>query len=515
MKKYSLYLIAILFVTASCNKVIDVYPTSNLYDQAFYQNADEVNKALTGCYNGMQKPLYNEWEVTELRSDNTLMGSPTSGSSDNREFSDLDMFMPATSHSGIYDYWLNNYYNIYNINKVMYNLAVNYHPETGTITYDSAHIPVTLDDQKRMSSQASFIRAYHYFNLVRLFGGVFLIHTPLSPAESKFINRSSEEETYKLIIADLQNTIDNGSSLPYASINVNDYGRANTWAAKAMLAKVYLTLNRKAEAMVLLQDVINNSGYSLQSTYSNVFSITNEMNSEILFAIRYKSGKVGLGSPFANLFAPSGSGQLIVNGDGKGYNFVARELFRKTQGGYDSSLDVRCKYNIGNYFGKYYPKKHISNVIYENDSESDWPIIRYADVLLMMAEAQGYTPSSIALVNQVRARSGLLLYTSSTINSVATFEKAMADERRYEFAFENQRWFDLIRFKTTTTTLDPIAIMQNHFSNMYPTYYSQYPQPLSLTDLQNMVTPEKILLPIPQREIDINTTIVIPQNPGY
>jgi hypothetical protein len=154
-------------------------------------------------------------------------------------------------------------------------------------------------------------------------------------------------------------------------------------------------------------------------------------------------------------------------------------------------------------------------VIYENDSESDWPIIRYADVLLMMAEAQGYTPESISLINQVRARTGLALHTLSTINSVATFEKAMADERRYEFAFENQRWFDLIRFKTTTTTLDPIAIMQNHFSNMYPTYYSQYPQPLSLTDLQNMVTPEKLLLPIPQREIDINTTIVIPQNPGY
>ena len=515
MKKYSLYLISFIFIATGCNKIIDVYPTSNLYDQSFYQNADEVNKALTGCYNGMQKPLYNEWQVTELRSDNTLMGSPTSGSSDNREFSDLDMFMPATSHSGIYDYWLNSYYNIYNVNKVMNNLAVNYHPDLGTLTYDSAHIPVTLNDQKRMSSQASFIRAYHYFNLVRLFGGVFLIDKPLSPAESKYINRSSVEETYKLIIADLQNTIDNGSSSTYASINVNDYGRANTWAAKALLAKVYLTLNRKADAILLLQDVMSNSGYSLQSTYSNVFSTTNEMNSEILFAIRYKSGRVGLGSPFANLFAPSGSGQLIVNGDGKGYNFVAKELFKKNQGGYDSSLDIRCNYNIGNYFGKYYPKKHISNVIYENDSESDWPIIRFADVLLMMGEAQGYTPASVTLINQVRARTGLALYTSSTINSVATFEKAMSNERRLEFAFENQRWFDLLRFKNTTTTLDPIAIMQSHYSNMYSTYYSQYPQPLSLTDLQNMITPEKLLLPIPQREIDINTTIVIPQNPGY
>lgn len=515
MKKITLYFLATMFIATGCNKVIDVYPTSNLYDQSFYQNADEVNKALTGCYNGMQKPLYNEWEVTELRSDNTLMGSPTSGSSDNREFSDLDMFMPATSHSGIYDYWLNNYYNIYNVNKVMHNLAVNYHEDSGMLTYDSANIPVSFEDQKRMSSQASFIRAYHYFNLVRLFGGVFLIHHPMTPSESKYINRSSVEETYKFIIADLKNAIDNGSTLPYGSININDLGRANSWSAKALLAKVYLTLNRKAEAIVLLQDVMTNSGYSLQAAYSDVFSTTNEMNAEILFAIRYKSGKVGLGSPFANLFAPSGSGQLIVNGDGKGYNFVSKEMFRKYQGGYDSSLDVRFKYNIGNYFGKYYPKKHISNVIYENDSESDWPIIRYADVLLMMAEAQGYTPASVALINQVRARSGLALHTSSTINSVETFEKALSDERRFEFAFENQRWFDLVRFKTTTTTLDPIAIIKNHYSNMYSSYYSQYPQPLSLTDLQNMVTVEKLLLPIPQREIDINTTIVITQNPGY
>jgi hypothetical protein len=111
MKKYRfLFLIAIIAATG-CNKIIDVYPTSYLYDQSYYRNVAEVDKALTGCYNGMQKALYNEWQVTELRSDNTLMGSPTSGSSDNREFSDLDMFMPATSHSGVYDYWLNNYYN--------------------------------------------------------------------------------------------------------------------------------------------------------------------------------------------------------------------------------------------------------------------------------------------------------------------------------------------------------------------------------------------------------------------
>jgi hypothetical protein len=513
MKKLSLYFISSIVALTSCNKMIDVYPSSNLYDQAFYQNTSDVEKALTGCYNGMQKPLYNEWEVTELRSDNTLMGSPTSGSSDNREFSDLDMFMPATSHSGMYDYWLNTYYNIYNVNKVMSNLQVNYHKEDGSITYDSISIPVTLQDRKRLSSQASFIRAYHYFNLVRLFGGVFLIDKPISPADAKYINRSSVDEIYKLIIADLQNTIDNGATANFNAINPNDFGRANAWTAKAMMAKVYLTLNRKTDAIALLQDVISNSGYGLQATYSNVFSTNNEMNNEIMFAVRYKSGKVGLGSPFANLFAPSGSGQAIVNGDGKGYNYPAKELFRKTQGGYDTLVDRRDEFNMNIYFGKIYVKKYISNLIYENDGENDWPVIRYADVLLMLAEAQGFTPASVALVNQIKVRAGLLPVT--TIATEAGFEKALSDERRWEFAFENQRWFDLVRFKTTMNSIDPIAVLKTHFSNMYSTHYAQYPQPLSLIELQNLITPEKLLLPIPQREIDINTTIVIAQNPGY
>jgi hypothetical protein len=155
------------------------------------------------------------------------------------------------------------------------------------------------------------------------------------------------------------------------------------------------------------------------------------------------------------------------------------------------------------------------DMIYEDDGENDWPVIRYADVLLMLAEAQGFiapNSSSVQLINQIRTRVGLASVNPQTVDE---FYKYLSRERRFEFAFENQRWFDLLRFKTTTTTLDPIAVIQNHFSNMYSTYYSQYPQPLSLTDLQSMVTPEKLLLPIPQREIDINTTIVIPQNPGY
>ncbi|MEI8054264.1 MAG: RagB/SusD family nutrient uptake outer membrane protein [Bacteroidota bacterium] len=489
---------------------MDVYPVSNLYDLTYYQNVNQVDNALNGCYNGMQKPLYNEWMVTELRSDNSIMGNPTSSSSDNRELSDLDMFMPATSHSGIYDYWQNTYYNIYNVNKVLYNLAVNYHETDSTLTYDSIQIPVNISNRRRIAAEATFIRAYHYYNLVRLYGGVFLIHRPVSPAEAKLINRSSVTDIYKLIIKDLENTIEYGNSAPYSSINVNDLGRANSWAAKALLAKVYLSLGRKSDAAIYLNDIISNSGYGLQPTYAQVFSTTNEMNAEIMFAVRYKSGKVGLGSPFANLFAPNSSGLAVVNGDGHGYNYPAVELNSL----YNSS-DPRKSFNIKTYISKLYVNKYISNLIYENDGENDWPVIRYADVLLMLAEAQGFSLSSIALINQIRTRVGLANLGTS-VNTVALFETALSTERRFEFAYENQRWFDLIRFNTTMQTITAEQTMKDHFAYMYTRHYDSYPPPaLTLAQLQAQVTTDHLLLPIPQREIDTNTNLVIPQNPGY
>jgi hypothetical protein len=289
-------------------------------------------------------------------------------------------------------------------------------------------------------------------------------------------------------------------------------GRVNSWTAKALLAKVYLTLNRKADAIPLLQDVITNSGYSLQASYANVFSITAEMNSEILFAVRYKAGGLGIGSPFGNLFAPLNSGSAVVNGDGSGYCYPAVELSNQYV-----TADLRKAVNIATYgsgtSARLYPKKHINTQTVVRDGETDWPLLRYADVLLMLAEAQGNTSNSVALINQVRTRAGL---PNATITNDAQFEAALALERKLEFAFENQRWFDMLRYNTTLTTIKAEQTLKDHFALMYPLHYTSYPSPkLTLAELQAKVTPEKMLLPIPQREIDNNTQIVIPQNPGY
>lgn len=510
--------IILVFCTGAiaCKKTIDLYPESNLYPGIFYSNLDEVKAGLTGCYNGLQKPLYYEWQVTELRSDNSKQGSPGSTASTNRDLSDLDMFTPSTSHQGIYNYWLTTYNNVRNANTVLQKLGVVYDPGTGAITFSPIAIPIAEADRRQLAGEALFIRAYSYFNLVRLYGGVFLVHQPVSPAEAKTMNRSTEADIYKLIVADLQTAATSMNTLKFSQIADADKGRATGWAAKSLLGKVYLTLNRKAEAITVLQDVKDNSGYSLQPTYAAIFSTTNEMNSEILFAVRFKAGGLGLGSLLSNLFAPLSSGAAVIAGDGDGLNYPTNDLDTLTNG------DTRKATVIGVYgsgsAAKMYVKKYIPpQPSLNDDTENDWPVLRYADVLLMLAEAQGYSPASIDLVNSVRPRAGLPLYNTVTIASIAQFEQVLSTERRIEFAFENQRWFDLVRYNTTLTTVTALQTMKDHFTDEYYNHYRLYVPPApTLAELYaNVSVVNRLLLPIPQREIDTNTQLRIDQNPGY
>lgn len=532
MKKINkiLALVFLLCCFTACKKVVDVDPVSNEVASEYYRNYSEVNVALNGCYNGLQEPLLTEWMMTELRSDNADQRSTGSTTNANVELNQLDLYQVSPQHQQVYNYWLSTYKNIRNINYVLRSLGVTF--QNGQLNFGQPTADVTAAQKAQLAGQALFLRAYHYFNLVRLFGGVFIVTEPLVPSESKGINRSSVDDCYKLITADLEAASNLLSANKYGAIPSADIGRANAWAAKALLAKVYLTLPvpRPADALTLLNDVINNSGYGLETTYDRVFSINNEMNKEILFTVRYKAGLVGLGNPMANLFAPASSGDAIVNGDGSGYNYPTNNINGAFRISSTSFSDARKPVTIGVYAGSttpYYVNKFMSAVLVKNDAENDFPIIRFADVLLLKAEATGYdgaAGTSVDIINQIRARAGAGAYTSGTftaafykypasgtgaITNAADFLTALLNERRLELAFENQRFFDLVR------TGQAITMIQNYYASEYSSHYGKYKPVIPLATLQANVTTQHLLLPIPQREIDTNNETSIQQNPGY
>ncbi|MBZ4188726.1 RagB/SusD family nutrient uptake outer membrane protein [Niabella beijingensis] len=524
-----------LFVTTaaaalftSCSKLIDIDPISNVGVDAFYRNYNEVNTALTGCYNGLQGPLYNEWMLTELRGTNSLQGVPNSSATQNIELNDLDMYTLNASHDEVYNYWIATYKNIRALNYVLKSLGAVY--ENGAVALNDGTAKMDAAQKNQLAGEALFLRAYHYFNLVRLYGGVFLITDPVVPQEAKKTGRSTVEELYRFITADLTKAVELLPETAYAGQNPADMGRATVWAADALLAKVYLTRGKKAEALLLLNEVIDRSGYGLLADFEDVFSIANEMNRELIFSVRYKAGGFGLGSPFANLFAPTGSGNAVVNNDGNGFNFptfTARGMYRypASANGRDARKDVTLAQYTAT---KPYVKKFLSQVVARYDAENDFPVIRFSDVLLMKAEALGYDGpggTAVGLINQVRARAGAGVYSgdgdfgtvfyqypasgSEAISDAAAFTNALLLERQLEFAYENQQFFDMARLG------DPVAILKAHFASEYPVFYVNIRPAVSLADLQSHVTADRMLLPIPQREIDTNDEINIGQNPGY
>lgn len=493
MKKTAYILTGLTFIFSlfSCDETLDIKSESEINSSYKELTTEQqVSAAVVGCYNGLQKPMETEWMMTELRSDNSVQGVPTSTNSTNIEFNELDLFVPLPTHPQIYNYWMDSYANIDRVNTVL------------------ASLPVVQDEEMRdrYKGESVFIRAHHYFNLVRLFGPVFITTENILPDEAKKRDRSSVEDVYAQIIKDLI-FASTTPSLPEKWDDTNA-GRVSRLAAKTLLAKVYLTLGKYDETKTLLTEVKESKKHSLLP-YADVFSIQNEMNDEIIFAIRYKSGGYGIGSPFANRFAPSASGSNIVNGDGSGWNFPSYDFMLNAYEVDDARKEVTVS-TFGNAtWVKNYVKKYLSSVSKTYDAENDWPILRYSDVLLMLAEAinelEGHT-NALPLINEVRDVHGNLP-ALTMVTSQSECRLAIEKERRVEFAFENHRFFDLVR------TNRAVEVLNNQIFNLDKAFYNRYkanaPNP-------NIVVKEwQLLLPIPQREIDTNNKTVISQNYGY
>ncbi|MCL2412521.1 MAG: RagB/SusD family nutrient uptake outer membrane protein [Bacteroidales bacterium] len=510
MKKYfNIALItAGLSVLLSCNAMLDIDPESDITESVFPRNTSELNALVIGVYSGLRAPIQLEWRFTELRSDNTWQAEKGSATQINRDLDGLDQFSPRVDMPEIYNYWYWTYQYISAANLVIRNLHVALDTEAAL--------------KAQFEAEARFLRALGHFNLVRLFGPIFLMDDLRTPQEARRMNRAPVEQIYEFIIDDLTFASEN---LPARHTAAN-VGRATTWAARTLLAKVHMTMQNFDLALPLLREVQNSwhdlelSAGSAGSAFANVFSLNNEMptNDEIIFAVRF-NGEAGLGSRFSNDFAPLNSLQNVVNmGTSRGLNAATWDLF-DSFAEYDT---IRRDASIGLWRGiggdeedrirqRLYPRKFITNVIGADQSSQDFPILRFADVLLMLAETineiDGPTSEVFVLINSVRNRAGIASEHNVSTDSRLEAREIIENERRWELAFENHRWHDLVR------TGRAIEVIERQIFEIDFEYYLRYAERAPIRG--QIVQPWQLLLPIPLREIDANNDIIITQNFGY
>ena len=477
--KYNLIAIALLgFSFSSCSDFLEQNPQTDLSENDFYKTADDILSAVNGAYSSLQEnDIYGNWYVFgEIPSDNTrnqLSGSVTTQN-------EFDQFYIDTQNSMIANFW-----------KAAYKVI----NRTNTVLGRIDGIEINTELANRYKLECKFIRALMYFNLVRVYGDVPLVLKEISISESYDILREPKENVYNQIIADLKEAQD----LPVSYSTAED-GRATQGAAKALLANVYMTLHKYAEAETILAEIINSGRYSLLENtpgslnidgYKNVFSPVNHNSKEGIFEIQFLKGGYGEGSNYANNFAPENSGTNVVAVGGTGGNNIPEmDIYNAYEEGdlrrdFSMSLGYYDNRKNNEWVESRYVCKFMDVPYQNNDASNNYPVIRYADVILMYAEAlnqNGKTAEACKYLNMTRRRGFGYQTTETSPVDLQTTDKAqfalmVEQERRVELAFENHRWFDLIR------TGRAVEVMRSKGFSLNET---------------------NLICPIPQKQIDVN-----------
>jgi tetratricopeptide (TPR) repeat protein len=478
MKLSSLYTALLVFTLASCEEAfLDLAPISSANANTFYETPSDMLLALNGAYGALQLPgqYGNFFIVSEIPSDDTA--PPLSGSITNQD--EFDKFYLRTTNPILAERWSDGYRGIYRCNTLLDRILI---------------VPMEETLKMRFIGEAKFLRALMYFNLVRIFDGVPLVLKEIKNTEEGYdYGRASAMEVYAQIIKDLEEA---ELTLPQTYAGT-DVGRATSGAAKAVLGKVYLTLKQYPEAENKLKEVMemeSQGTYGLLPNYADVFKTANKNGKESVFAVQYTKGNLGEGSGFANLYAPQVSGNAVILFGGDGNNRPTTDLENAYEQG-DVRKDVSMASSYVNEQGAkidfYYVKKYAGTPVVKYDSEDNWPVIRFADVILMYAEAlneTGKTSEALPLLNRIRERAKLLAKETLAQQEMRF---ALEQERRVELAFEGHRWFDLIRTGRALEVLNSKA---------------------STIGIANTLTEKNLIFPVPQSQIDVNPSRIV-QNP--
>lgn len=469
--RYWAVILGVMAITSCSKDFLDVIPENRIPKDAFFQSEQDFVTAVNGIY-AQQRVLYTAGEMAfynlqESRSDNThqKFGRQT-------EHRAVDNFTAQSGNNSYIFFW-QDAYNLINLCNATIGRA------------EGVEMDATM--KARLIGEARFIRGHTYFLLVQIFGGVPLRLTETtSLSGDNNLAKSTVQEVYAQVVSDLQSA---STSLP-ASYTGANIGRATSGAAYAILGKVYLQSGNAAAAVTALREVVKpGSPYSLLDSYSDLWLPGNRNHAESIYEIQFNPPFTG--APFFNHFAPP---SLNVPGGNNGNiapNTPTLDLIDSYEAN-DERPASSIAYDIDG--RPYIIKYRDPSISTGNDGKNSFPVMRYADAMLLLAEALGESDEAYDLINEIRDRAGLGAIDGNTPGS---FRDKLLHERRVELAFEGHRWNDLLR---TLPAAEVIDLMNDHLTEEFPG------QSLTIDD-------HDLLNPFPSTEIQTNTALE--QNPGY
>ncbi len=476
-------------MTISCHdKLLEPIPESILTTNNAFLSAKDINLGILGVYASLQTKVQKDYLIMEVPSDNEYVEYYATEPG----ISEMENLEVSSENNILNNFWKTSYNGIFRANSILHGLdnPENYAP----------------GEKEKYEGEARFLRALFYFDLVRVFGDVPLVTEPLSVSDAEQVGRTDQDEVLAIVIEDLRLA---RSLLP--APDQSDWGRASSGAATAILARVYVYQNKWSDALSTLDEIVNNYDYALVHYFGDLFRVETEQNSEAIFSVPFIEGTNGQGITYA--FAPLGGIYEVIDNGSR----VVRptwDLHKRYEEG-DTRFPVTISETqlLANASPGdepiWYP--YINKYIVPTTGTSsglDLPVVRLADMILLYSEAlyrSGDVMGALTQLNRIRERAFQHSGKNYTLDDVGTEDKFMDIvllERRLELAFENQRWFDLVRTGRFTTELER--------------YEAEYNPGSGQAEIQqNSVQPHMRYFPIPFEQIQLASPGVLNQNEGY
>jgi starch-binding outer membrane protein, SusD/RagB family len=511
--------LGLLTVALACNdkKFLTEQPFDFIGPQNFYKNSGDALAAINGVYadfiNGTGDNYYGRNFVMLVEHPTEMWTSRLSATN---ERSQPDVYAIPVSHSYVQSVWSSAYDAINRANSVL------------------DHVPsIDMDPalRDRIVAEAKFLRATHYFNLVRMYGGVPLKLHETVGLDSLSLARNTAQEVYAQIEQDLKDAV---AILPSTKTYTGaDVGRASRGAAKTLLAKMYLqragtgvgSTADWASGLAMAKQVQTDGDYALVSDYKSLFDFVggtvNERNNEVIFAVENIRAN-GLGGRIGSHMAPNGSAPYL--GASTNGSFEAESIwfhsFRADDKRRDGTFVLSWNKNgtivtwtdastaSSPYLSETpFPRKFLDPLMTGTGAEEpNYIILRYAEVLLMIAESAnevsgGPTAEAYAAVNAVRARAGIPSMTPGLSHDL--FRDSVFVERRWELSLEGPNGY----FDSQRNWVWAKARVEESMKHAKSST-SKFPK------ANNTPIDDKYkLMPIPQRARDLNPKLT--QNPGW